>query len=461
MQFSHYCIISKATYCSESLFLHNKNYFFNMKYPDPVNPRILDLVMRDHDHAIYYADKVLLSPKDNEIASPDIRFLKHLLVKITIYGKIDPYSVNSFALFCFQRDFLDNGNDPMEKIFLKTLTDDPLVLLKTGKGNSLIDAEMALTYFEDHPAILNLLFWGMPEVGRRLTAFLDEISEGQAGDIPDIAITKKVTESAYHDLPAASKSAINLLTCLHRAGILLPMMLTMGKLTPSEYATAVLAINLNYTITKTQQQPCGIFDGKAAYPEIDRNHPEQSFQVFHLQAIRTLEYLSFFLGGRQEQEPGIRDLIAAGESYNVEFKTSFRWDVRQEKKNPAIEHASLKTITAFLNSSGGHLLIGVEDDGRVEGVEIDKFENDDKFLLHFWNLIKSSMGQEVTPYIRTSLEKIGGGTVCHVKCTRSPSPVFLNQKGFGEEFYIRTGPSSASLEIREALKYIAERFPSG
>jgi len=93
-------------------------------------------------------------------------------------------------------------------------------------------------------------------------------------------------------------------------------------------------------------------------------------------------------------------------------------------------------------------------------VEIDKFENDDKFLLHFWNLVKSSMGQEVTPHITTTLEKVDGGTVCQVKCTRSPSPVFLRQKGFGEEFYIRTGPSSASLEIREALNYISERFPT-
>ena len=129
------------------------------------------------------------------------------------------------------------------------------------------------------------------------------------------------------------------------------------------------------------------------------------------------------------------------------------------KKNPAIEHASLKTITAFLNSSGGHLLIGVEDDGRVEGVEIDKFENDDKFLLHFWNLVKASMGQEVTPYVRSTLEKIDGRTVCHVRCMRSTSPVFLRQNGFGEEFFIRTGPSSTSLEIREALQYISERFP--
>ena len=124
-----------------------------------------------------------------------------------------------------------------------------------------------------------------------------------------------------------------------------------------------------------------------------------------------------------------------------------------------MEHASLKTISAFLNSSGGNLLIGVEDDGTVSGIETDRFDNEDKFLLHFWNMVKASMGQEVTPYIRSILDKIDGKTVCRVTCMRSPAPVFLKQKGFDEEFYIRVGPSSAALEIREALKYIEDRFP--
>ena len=265
-------------------------------------------------------------------------------------------------------------------------------------------------------------------------------------------------KEVYDGLMNAQKAAINLLSCIHATGILLPMMLVMAKMTPSEYATAALAINLRYEMSKELPKPVKLYDREISHFNVDHEQPGDAYKELHTQAIKAIEHLSFYTGGVPGREPGIRDLIDAGESYNLEFKTSFRWDMRQEKKNPAIEHSSLKTITAFLNSSGGHLLIGVEDDGRVEGVEIDKFDNDDKFLLHFWNMVKSSMGQEVTPYIRTTLEKIDGGTVCHVKCMRSPVPVFLRQKGFGEEFFIRTGPSSASLEIREALNYIGERF---
>jgi len=151
-------------------------------------------------------------------------------------------------------------------------------------------------------------------------------------------------------------------------------------------------------------------------------------------------------------------LISQGENDKLEFKSTFRWDLRQNKKNPAIEHAALKSMAAFLNSEGGDLLIGVADDGSILGVEGDNFLNDDKFLLHVWTLIKTSMGQDISPYIKTSLEKFDDKTVCRVHCLRSPKPVFLRQNGFDEMFYIRIGPSSGNLEISEALKYIGEHF---
>jgi predicted HTH transcriptional regulator len=132
--------------------------------------------------------------------------------------------------------------------------------------------------------------------------------------------------------------------------------------------------------------------------------------------------------------------------------------LRQAIKNAAIEHASLKTICAFLNSEGGELLIGVRDDGSIEGIETDKFENDDRFLLHLWTLIKTCIGQEVVEWVKTSLQKFGDKTVCRVHCKSAKKPVFLNQKGFEEAFFIRVGPSSSNLEISSALKYIQHHF---
>ena len=151
-------------------------------------------------------------------------------------------------------------------------------------------------------------------------------------------------------------------------------------------------------------------------------------------------------------------MIKEGESDSVEFKSTLRWDIRAGKTNAVIERSSLKTISAFLNSAGGSLLVGVRDDGSVEGIETDKFVNEDKFLLHLWTLIRTCLGRDVSPYLRTILEKMEEKTVCLVRCQPSNRPVFLRQPGFDEEFYIRLGPSSNAMDISEALGYIADRF---
>ena len=151
-------------------------------------------------------------------------------------------------------------------------------------------------------------------------------------------------------------------------------------------------------------------------------------------------------------------IIREGENDSIEFKSTLRWDIRAGKTNQAIERACLKTIAAFLNSAVGTLLIGVRDDGSTEGIESDKFVNDDKFLLHLWTLIRTCLGRDVSPYIRTILEKMDDKTVCMVQCRQSNRPVFLRQPGFDEDFYIRVGPSSNAMDISEALNYISDHF---
>lgn len=92
---------------------------------------------------------------------------------------------------------------------------------------------------------------------------------------------------------------------------------------------------------------------------------------------------------RSIQQTSTQELILKGENERVEFKSTLRWNLRAEKKDKAITHASLKTIAAFLNTDGGILLIGVADEGTLLGLNNDKFENEDKLLLFLTNTIKS------------------------------------------------------------------------
>lgn len=79
---------------------------------------------------------------------------------------------------------------------------------------------------------------------------------------------------------------------------------------------------------------------------------EQSVKDAALDAYRT------FAPKPGDQE--IADLIAKGESSELEFKASARWDMRENKLNKEMEKAIIKTVSAFRNSDkGGSLLIGI------------------------------------------------------------------------------------------------------
>jgi predicted HTH transcriptional regulator len=67
----------------------------------------------------------------------------------------------------------------------------------------------------------------------------------------------------------------------------------------------------------------------------------------------------------------VRDLLGEGEGPSVEFKSSFRWDLREGKVNKEMTKIVMRTLAAFLNSHGGTLLLGVSDEGELLDLETD------------------------------------------------------------------------------------------
>ena len=157
-----------------------------------------------------------------------------------------------------------------------------------------------------------------------------------------------------------------------------------------------------------------------------------------------------------QDESELKQLIAAGESAQVEFKSTMRWNLHADKPGKEMELAWLKSVVAYLNTGGGFLLIGVSDDGEILGLEADRFSNDDKFLLHFDNLIKQHIGLEFASYLNGGFRDVGDRQVFLVNCDRCPEPVFL-KNGEQETFYIRLGPSTRQLPASKILDYMQER----
>ena len=158
---------------------------------------------------------------------------------------------------------------------------------------------------------------------------------------------------------------------------------------------------------------------------------------------------------------GIEQLIAAGESATVEFKSSLRWDVRLQQVNKGLQKVVAKTVCGFLNSEGGTLLIGVADDGTALGIQDDinttGRKDQDGFLQALTQTVVDTLGEGISPYVDVTFHRLDSEVICRVDVEPSPGPVFL-QDGLNKEFFIRFGSSSRPLDMEAAHKYIGEKW---
>ncbi len=157
-----------------------------------------------------------------------------------------------------------------------------------------------------------------------------------------------------------------------------------------------------------------------------------------------------------KKDEELHELILEGENETFEMKSTLRYDKNTSQVNPKLEYVVAKTIAAFLNSNGGKLLIGVDDQGNILGIENDfktlKKQNADEFELHLRQIIKKYLEKTFEKQIKVTFKKIDEKTVCLIIVLKSEKPVFVNYEG-KEEFFVRNGNSSIPKTRQEQSEY--------
>lgn len=181
--------------------------------------------------------------------------------------------------------------------------------------------------------------------------------------------------------------------------------------------------------------------------------------------------LSFLVAGvasatrRRRGDVDVLAVLAAGESDRVEFKETARWNVREDKRDARMELAIAKTVAAFLNSSGGVLVIGANDAGVAIGLERDfatlRVPDRDRFELWMRDLLSTLLGRNAAALPRIRFATAANGVeVCAISCPPSPRPVFLSQSkdGSSTELWVRVGNSTRSFGVDEAVTYVSRHW---
>lgn len=129
----------------------------------------------------------------------------------------------------------------------------------------------------------------------------------------------------------------------------------------------------------------------------------------------------------------IQDLLAQGENANIEFKSG---SVRPE--------SVAREIVAFANTFGGTLLIGVEDDGSLSGVDIER---------ETW--VANISRHNVTPALQLDVQQVAidGKQVCMVTVPKGQDRPYQTQDG---KYWIRAG-STNRMATKEELSRLFQQ----
>jgi len=214
-----------------------------------------------------------------------------------------------------------------------------------------------------------------------------------------------------------------------------------------------------------------LFAATVADDDVVSQHPANSQWIHQLAEVLIDEshsnqrYVSEVAVTNESIEPQVEDLVSSREGFNLEFKETARWDVREQKTGKHIQATIAKTIAGFMNAEGGTLLIGVRDDGTIAGLDPDyetlRKKSSDDFELFLRQLIENSLTGPANTGVAITFPLVEGVEICRVKTMRAPDAVFLkDKKEARSRFFVHEGNQTRELMGEDALKYQRRHWPS-
>jgi hypothetical protein len=415
-------------------------------------PFDLDIAEQDGTFTLIFQGEPVLTPKGERVKHRTPHLLRHMIEEFDHQGDIgvrdniieEPKFFSAYALYGIQKDWIEKGEEELSTQFGEEMLRDGMLFRCAGSEviDQLYRWEPVFGYLNDHHLILPDLsghFVDDPE----MYSSEDEYREAKEMATPDAEFVTKVS-TLYQSLTYQQRSVVMFLHAIHHGVVLFPMVLVQGRCTPNEYASGVIAAHAMIG---------GVFG------DVSSEDHQQMFSAYRDNARTALDYLKYFDEYLSSEEEAIANEIKSGEGKNREFKSTLRWNIRAKKNDDAMTHSCLKTIAAFLNTDGGVLFIGVDDDGNSLGLDLDNFPNEDKFLLHLFNVIKQAMGDTAATLVDAKVHIFDGKKCCRIECaaTHPNKPVFVKFKKADEEFFVRTGPGTTKLPPSQIIQYMADR----
>ncbi|MDB2445676.1 ATP-binding protein [Nitrosopumilus sp.] len=133
----------------------------------------------------------------------------------------------------------------------------------------------------------------------------------------------------------------------------------------------------------------------------------------------------------------LAELIEKHETFNFELKSSFQWSIKKNEKAECLGEQVVKEIAAFMNSKGGKICIGVDDQRKTLGLKPDFSispgrsgqTKEDALVSKIRNFVRDRLNSPTTQNLFNSyVMKYDQKQVCIIDVEESSIPIFIYEK---------------------------------
>jgi hypothetical protein len=161
-------------------------------------------------------------------------------------------------------------------------------------------------------------------------------------------------------------------------------------------------------------------------------------------------------------DQSLKRLLSRGESEDVEFKSSLRWDYKENRKNKNLEGVIAKSASGLMNAKGGTILIGIGPNKEVLGLQNDyatlqNDQNRDGFEQKLMHILMRRLGKDAATLAHVSFVEVDDKDVCWLRVEPTPKPAYVEDEG-DVKFYVRIGNTTQPMNAKELTDYVPKRW---
>jgi len=162
--------------------------------------------------------------------------------------------------------------------------------------------------------------------------------------------------------------------------------------------------------------------------------------AFLLAYVVGIEWLKRYFTLRGGRPTTVSDALksSGGEGQALEFKHGLT------------EDAVLRAVTAFSNTNDGTIFIGIDDEGRVRGLDLPTMKTKDEFRHRVYSLIRDRI--QPLPVFDLDFEEVGDHVVARLFVRRGEAPLYY----FKGVSYIRHGESNVIPRPEQVTRVLAQ-----